>query len=253
MGNSGSVDFSVTLRDFKPFPIVITKTGRTVTVNMPIPSDYKNTELVQMINERRDEEYPSFVHIMISIKREDNILFINAFYVYAVMYKHAATQKEQRLFKGVGKKTLCSTIEALLQYRVTVADRIRLEASGGSCTFYTEAEKRRVLAGVDLAAFKRQFRESAVSGMKKRLREVEADEERDERDVKRYRRNIEMIETDPSYDDEDVICGIVENRKLIQYYQKALGFHIIEDRFDHALMEASVASFTQACKTVVKP
>ena len=249
MGNDQSLSSVVVeIADFEPFGLRLSKTGRRLLVEMPIPDTYPNTSLVKTIRER---DLNTFVTINMVIR--DDEFFINGFYVYASMYSDVATETERRMFKGSGKRILCAVIGDLYPRLSSPPRVIRLEAMGGSCYRYSERQKRHVLRGHNftelcqkLASARETTLRRKIEALKSQLAATHGQDDRDDltRTVARY--TAFLARPTPPCSIEEV-CSILENRKLISYYQTALGFRIVTDDFDSALMEASIADFAEKC------
>lgn len=272
MGTTGSRtgDFEFTVEDFRPFPIVIRKDGLRVEVSMPVPQDYPETPLFRFLlknakeEEDEDEVVMSFVTIRMSLtqKKDDTTLFIHTFYVTPSLYMHVASPKEVALFRGVGKRALCAVVTNLAESGILPRsiDKVRLEASGGSCEHYSAAEKRRILADVDRKSIAAKSHESHIAriwGWISHAQEIidtsdDAEEIQEKRAEQKANRHelAQARRMPPPHLDDDEICGILENRKLIRYYQTALGFRVAEDRFSYAVMEAPLDLFLSKCKDV---
>jgi hypothetical protein len=261
----GSYQSIVHVQDFKPYPLVVRLRGRNVYVTMPVPADYPRTPLVRYLEQELDNEDAgstlSFLNISLNNgprtdAAAETTVFIQAFYVYANMYKHLATPHERTLFRGVGKRTLCAVVRELK----TVGDGVvRLEASGGTCRFLSQAEKARIVrdADPDIHDVMRAWK---VASLTQHMEEMAADaadaeEEGDASEARKMHARIARILHDiererrvARYSDDEV-CATMENRRLIAYYRSALGFHVVEDLGDYAIMEAPLARFLEKCGT----
>lgn len=235
---------SVILEDFKPFPIVLTAKGRDVMVTMPFPRHYPKTPLLLKI--RHDRGFESFIHIHMTVRQQE--IFVHGFYVFANVLPLFADESEKRLFKGVGKRALCAAVSFIARNFSDIPSVIRLEASGGNCSNYSSDDIARIIQNVDVEKFRQDYRRTIRRQAISKIASIQSKMTEDEDDLielNRQRRRLKNAERLVLGADE--ICETIENRKLIRYYKTALGFTIVDDRFDHALMEAPVSRFLQKC------
>jgi hypothetical protein len=201
---------------------------KVITLYIDIPENY-NSNLTKYLSENGE---PFFGYLHISWNKNNKGAFLHSFYIKSKDtdgIEKIISEEEVNSLKGLGKFMLCSAISIGLKKKyINMDTSIFLEADGGSCK--------------DSSLFEKYDYNDFLNKYPNEISEI----------IKEY--GVENLSDVPHSDLIFLICRIVANSKLVNYYNKSYGFEDISGgRGTGVLMKSNISNIYGSCKQLLHP
>lgn len=213
--------------DFESKHITLNRDKPAVSITIKFPKD--------LPKESGLRTYPHIGHVVAFWEKEHSQIYIDSFYIYALIDPSIATKEELKSLQGVGRHILCLCLNELYEYykkEIKLNTLVYLHASSlRGCV------KKDILNDSYISYSEKEigdyFKDKIPSLTLEHIRdylgqilvEPDLDEEEDEQPDKKALR-LEYLE---------VLCRIMNSSSLISYY-RLYGFEVIPDKENTVLM-----------------
>jgi hypothetical protein len=211
--------------DFETRHITLNRNKPAVSITIKFPKDYPLDSGLRT--------YPHIGHVVAFWEKEDNQIYVDSFYLYALIDPSIATKEELNSLRGIGRHILCKVLNEIYELyknEIHLDTLVYLHASSlrgciksvkdDSYIAYSETEIKEY--------FKNKIPSLSLENIRNfietNLPNVDEEEEEDELDEKMLR--LEYLE---------LLCRIMNSSGLISYY-RVYGFETIPDKKNTILM-----------------
>lgn len=216
------------------------RANSSASVMIKFPKDYPK--------ESKLRTYPYIGTVAAFWKKETKTIYVDSFYLYALIDPACATKEELNSLRGIGKHILCLAL-------TEVADMFKEDITMDTFVYLDASSLRGCIKKQDDAfvpysesEIQEYFKDKIPSLTLKNIQEYidknlpnNPDEEDDEEELDEKSLRLERLE---------LLCRIMNLSSLISYY-KTYGFELMKDKSDTVLMKrmgAPLGKILEKCK-----